>query len=98
MPTAPRRHQPPRHAREARPSSAARGYGRSWRRIRSAYLAAHPLCVGCDRALATEVDHVIAKVKGGTDDWSNLVAYCKSCHSRKTTAVDGGGFQKKGAS
>lgn len=47
------------------------------------YLRANPLCVECDGA-ATEVDHIVPKSQGGTDEWGNLQALCKSCHSRKT--------------
>jgi 5-methylcytosine-specific restriction protein A len=34
--------------------------------------------------LATEVDHIIPKAKGGTDDPSNLAAINAGCHRRKT--------------
>lgn len=32
---------------------------------------------------ATEVDHIIPKSKGGTDDAKNLVAACRSCNASK---------------
>ena len=35
-------------------------------------------------ALATEVDHVIPKARGGTDDLSNLQAINTDCDVRKT--------------
>lgn len=38
------------------------------------------------------VDHILAKRKGGTDDPSNFQSLCRTCHNRKTNAVDGGGF------
>jgi len=86
----------PRHAQQARreydrgrPSAAARDYGLRWRRIRAAYLKAHPLCVDCG-APATDVDHEIPRSRGGTDQWSNLRGRCHSCHSRKTASQDGG--------
>lgn len=63
----------------------------AWRRVRRDYLAAHPACStrGCP-APATEVDHVVARAAGGADyAWTNLRSTCKSCHSRKTAAVDG---------
>jgi 5-methylcytosine-specific restriction enzyme A len=70
-----------------RPSSSKRGYGRKWRFIRAKFLKTYPTC-GCG-APATEVDHIVAKSKGGGNEWSNLQPMCKPCHSRKTVAVDG---------
>jgi len=76
-------------AGEKRQSATARGYGRRWRKIRFAYLAANPVCVGqvngapCGRP-AEEVDHIKPLADGGTHDIENLQALCKSCHSRKT--------------
>lgn len=69
-----------------RPSAAKRGYDRPWRAIRAAFLKAHPRC-SCGAA-ATEVDHVVALRRGGTNAPSNLRAMCKRCHTRKTVAVD----------
>lgn len=42
---------------------------------------------------ATDVDHVLARARGGTNDWVNLEALCHGCHSRKTNRVDGGGWR-----
>ena len=33
--------------------------------------------------VANEVDHVVPKVKGGSDDLDNLVAACRGCNIRK---------------
>ena len=85
-----------RHGRDDRPSSCARGYDRTWQRLRSAHLAEHPLCVECERqgrlAGATQVDHV--RPHRGDDglrlDPGNLQSLCDSCHSRKTATEDGG--------
>lgn len=65
-------------------SAHKRGYGARWRRIRSAKLARNPVCEICDKALATEVDHVKAKAHGGTDDDANLQSVCTGCHRAKT--------------
>jgi 5-methylcytosine-specific restriction protein A len=54
-----------------------------WRLVRAAQLAAHPRCKDCG-AVATEVDHVLSRRRGGTDDFENLASMCKPCHSRKT--------------
>ncbi len=75
---------------QARGSAAARGYGHRWRKLRLMYLRAHPLCVVCGDA-ASEVDHIHPRAAGGSDDWDNLQALCKSCHSRKTRREQGGG-------
>ena len=33
---------------------------------------------------AKEVDHIITKAKGGTDDPDNLQSLCVQCHREKT--------------
>lgn len=77
-----------------RGSASKRGYDQHWRDIRDLFLAEHPLC--CDPihqgrpVLATDIDHILPRIKGGSDDPSNLQALCHSCHSRKTANSDGG--------
>jgi 5-methylcytosine-specific restriction protein A len=84
----------PTRAPDSRPSSAARGYGGDWRRVRAWHLAHHPLCEDCeergDVVEATEVDHVERLRDVKTHDGDNLRSLCKSCHSKKTVRVDGG--------
>lgn len=75
-------------ARE-RPSASRRGYGAAWQRLRKSFLFDNPDCVRCGAA-ATQVDHILPKAQGGTDDIYNLQALCHSCHSRKTVTEDGG--------
>lgn len=41
---------------------------------------------------ATDVDHIISRAKGGTDERSNLQPLCHACHSEKTNREDGGGW------
>lgn len=77
------------HAKEferQRGTSTARGYDKEWRKIRAAYLVAHPICEVCGKALATEVHHKnpLPPRGTGTHDWLNLQARCKPCHSRRT--------------
>ena len=65
-------------------------YGRKWRRLRRAVLAAHPECVTCAQTglvvRAVEVD----PIKPHEGDWrlmykpSNLQPLCKRHHARKT--------------
>lgn len=75
---------------ERRGSAASRGYDRHWQKRRLAYLREHPLCVECARedivTAATDVDHIIPKRDGGTDDPENLQALCHVCHSKKTAS------------
>lgn len=85
----------PEHARivsdkynSERGSANERGYGASWRKKRAWFLLNNPLCVMCGRP-STDVDHIIPKAQGGTDDIENLQALCHECHSRKTAQEDG---------
>ncbi|RMG98277.1 MAG: HNH endonuclease [Chloroflexi bacterium] len=86
--------RPKRWRANKRPSAAARGYGYQWRKIRDDFLERHPICVVCGD-VATDVDHIIPRRQGGTDDDSNLQSLCHSCHSRKTALYDGA-FSPKG--
>lgn len=83
----------------ARGTAAERGYGAKWQKERAAFLKANPWCSGyglvgervfgeivAERPcynLATVVDHIIRKNKGGTDDMDNLQGLCEECHNRK---------------
>lgn len=98
MPTRPPAYRPREATRPPpppRPSSARRGYGSHWRRLRALVLAGEPLCRQCGSngiiTEATEVDHIVAIAKGGSvSDLNNLMPLCKSCHSAKTVREDGG--------
>jgi 5-methylcytosine-specific restriction protein A len=75
---------------ERRASASARGYDRTWQRLRLMVLAAEPLCRHCAAAgratTATEVHHVIP-IRDRPDmrlNRSNLVPLCKPCHSVET--------------
>ena len=61
-------------------------YGRAWKRIRDKYVMEHPFCELCfQRGVMVpteEVHHKKPLSEGGTHDRSNLIALCKSCHSR----------------
>ena len=74
--------------RYQRDPNTSHQYGRAWRRIREFYIQAHPLCEQCrskGRLTPTEeVHHILPLADGGTHDESNLMALCKSCHSRIT--------------
>ena len=84
--SAPRNKQ--RSYERRRGSSTARGYGYTWQKKRLAYLAENPVCVRC-QGPANEVDHIVSKRRGGSDDEENFQSLCKTCHSRKTAREDG---------
>jgi len=52
--------------------------------LREAVLQAHKhTCQYCMDATAAEVDHIWPVAKGGTNDFGNLIAACRSCNRRK---------------
>jgi 5-methylcytosine-specific restriction protein A len=72
-----------------RGTAAQRGYGTEWRKLRAQVLARDEgLCQACLAAgrttVAEQVDHVIPKAAGGTDDLANLQALCRECHDEKS--------------
>ncbi len=81
-------------------SSTARGYGGKWRYLRKHVLERDMyLCCECKKegklTAATEVDHIIPKSQGGTDDPDNLQSLCNAHHKIKT-AREGRGYKKSG--
>lgn len=74
-----------------RGSRHARGYGSAWDRLRLQILMRDNHLCQCEecRAMgrvrpATEVDHIVNKAQGGTDDPSNLQAINTECHKAKS--------------
>jgi len=68
-----------------------RGYGASWVRVRAKVLKRDAHLCQCRHCKAeglvrpaSEVDHIVPKFKGGTDDESNLQAINRECHERKS--------------
>ncbi|HEY8278906.1 MAG TPA: HNH endonuclease signature motif containing protein, partial [Bdellovibrionota bacterium] len=39
-------------------------------------------CTNCGSTYALEVDHILPKAKGGSDDATNLRLLCRSCNQR----------------
>ena len=75
-----------RYEKYQRDPETRRRYGRAWKRIRDRYIKARPLCEECKRngklTPSEEVHHIIPLSEGGTNKQKNLMALCKSCHSR----------------
>ena len=72
-----------------------RGYGAEWVRLREQVMKRDRyVCQPCHAkkfvTLATAVDHIIPKSKGGDDSLANLQAICDECHEEKTVAESGG--------
>lgn len=61
-------------------------YGNNWHRTRNAYFREHQYCELCKRNGKTvqgeQVHHIIPIAEGGSNEWSNLMTLCRSCHSR----------------
>jgi 5-methylcytosine-specific restriction protein A len=76
-------------------TTTQRGYGADWRRRRAQQLRGHPACQWrrggdskpCGQP-ATDVDHVVPKVHGGSDEAVNLQSLCARHHRRKTASQD----------
>jgi 5-methylcytosine-specific restriction protein A len=61
-------------------------YGSQWRKIRTRYVHKHPLCEECLKhgrfVPVEEVHHIVPISEGGTNDESNLMSLCRSCHEK----------------
>lgn len=65
--------------------SPGKRYGRAWKRIRDRYVHKHPLCEQClkeGRYVAVEEVHHVPLSEGGSNDESNLMSLCRSCHEK----------------
>lgn len=74
---------------DRRGSRQERGYGAEWERTRKRILRRDKgLCQPCLKQgrprPAKQVDHILPKFEGGTDDDGNLQAICVGCHQDKT--------------
>jgi 5-methylcytosine-specific restriction protein A len=70
-------------------TTTQRGYGWEWQQLRERILKRDEgLCQVCFKrgkfTLARDVDHIVSKSNGGTDDDSNLQSICLPCHKVKT--------------
>ena len=73
-------------------------YSGAWKKIRSRFIAEHPLCELCQRqgriTCANEVHHILPLSRGGTHRQDNLMSLCTSCHS-SITAKDGDRWRRR---
>lgn len=55
----------------------------AWQKLRSHFIAVHPICGACGNALARQVHHLepIGQRPDLALDWDNLAPVCSACHS-----------------
>lgn len=77
-------------------SAAERGYGWAWQKLRDQIMARDGGICRCKHCTASgavkpahDVDHIVPKDQGGTDDPANLQAINRDCHKRKTAEDNG---------
>lgn len=92
--------EPQKFADAHRGSRHERGYGSEWEKTRARILKRDGYvcqCEECKRAgrqlPAGDVDHIVPKAHGGTDDDDNLRAMNARCHKQKTAREGRGGSQ-----
>lgn len=75
-----------RYNKYSRSPDSNKKYGRTWKRIRNRYVAAHPLCEMCLKegrmTPVEEVHHIVPLSQGGTHRNDNLMSLCQSCHTK----------------
>jgi 5-methylcytosine-specific restriction protein A len=64
-----------------------------WYRVEAALKREQPFCVKHlergEQVVATQTDHIVPLIKGGTNDRSNLQRLCDDCHEAKTLTEHG---------
>ena len=75
-----------RYNKFVRSADSNKKYGRAWREIRKRDASAHPLCEMCLKegrlTPVEEVHHIVPVSHGGSNDFSNLMSLCQSCHTK----------------
>ena len=75
---------------DIRESAYQRGYGRRWQRLRQKYLQENPLCTECYKYSVMTPSREVHHIEPHNNnpellfDEQNLMALCKSCHSKMT--------------
>lgn len=61
--------------------------GSRWAAIRQKVLRdSGGVCARCGDDGACEVDHIVSRRRGGTNEYTNLQALCRVCHAHKSSA------------
>lgn len=86
--------------RALRDRTSNQWYGHRWRRMRTVFLQANPLCAYCERkglvTASSVVDHVVPHRFDPDLFWdeSNWQALCKPCHDTVKAAEEAGRMVK----
>jgi 5-methylcytosine-specific restriction endonuclease McrA len=61
--------------------------GSRWAAIRQKVLRdSGGVCAKCGEDGACEVDHIVSRRLGGSNEYNNLQALCRNCHARKSSS------------
>jgi 5-methylcytosine-specific restriction endonuclease McrA len=67
-------------------SNRSAGMPAGWDKVRRRVLRGSSVCYLCNKPGADEVDHLIPRHKGGSDEESNLRPVHRFCHAKKSSA------------
>ena len=67
-------------------ASTSRPLPKNWAVLRRRVLRSSDVCSICGQSGADEVDHILPRHKGGSDEPENLRAVHRRCHARKSSA------------
>lgn len=84
------------YERYQRDPEHSRRYGSKWQKVRKRYASSHPYCERCyslgkmtrftngvdEQGQPQEIHHIVPLVAGGTNNDSNLMSLCRSCHAK----------------
>lgn len=72
--------------RYTREEDVKKKYGTAWKKARDRHAARYPYCEQCYRegkiTMMDEVHHIVPVSRGGTNEDSNLMSLCRSCHNK----------------
>jgi 5-methylcytosine-specific restriction protein A len=66
-------------------SSVSPGMPANWFSVRRAVLRGSTVCSMCGQPGADEVDHIVPRSRGGSDDLTNLRPVHRACHASKSS-------------
>lgn len=73
-------------------------YGREWERISQSFLRFYSYCEICGKK-SEVAHHIVERAMGGSDEFVNLMALCRACHTiihNKRISIKRGGYGGRG--